>query len=309
MTFAKRSPSLWRLRTRTLETGCVTHVMGVLNVTPDSFSDGGLHLDAERAIEHGLRLLDEGAEILDIGGESTRPGSAAALSPQVEQERVLPVIAGILARRPEALLSIDTYHAATARAAAGLGAEIVNDVSGLLWDEAMAATCAEMGCGLLLMHTRGRPGVWKHLPPLAAGEVVPLVERELRERLQAAVQAGIPEEKIALDPGFGFGKLFDANYPLLAGLGELRRLGRPLVAGLSRKGFLGRTLGRTLGRLRAYHGEDAPVEARGPASLAAMTAAILAGADLVRVHDVRPAVEAAAIADAVLAAADGHFPA
>ncbi|MGC1297651.1 MAG: dihydropteroate synthase [Alloacidobacterium sp.] len=268
--------------------------MGVLNVTPDSFSDGGLYHNADDAIEHGLRMLDEGADILDIGGESTRPGQQESLSAAAEQARALPVMTAILKARPDALISIDTYKSSTAKVAVNAGAEIVNDVSGFLWDSDMAPTCADLSCGVVLMHTRGRPDEWKSQPNLAAEDVLPLVRRELGDRLQTALHAGVAREQIVLDPGYGFGKRFDENYALLARQAELRELGQPLLAGVSRKSFLARTL-RPL-----YGGADAPMEARLYSTLAATVAAILAGADIVRVHDVRPAVEAARIADALL---------
>ncbi len=183
--------------------------------------------------------------------------------------------------------SVDTYHAATAKLAIKAGAEIVNDVSGFLWDSEMAATCAASSCGVVLMHTRGRPEEWKTLPPLPQMDVVPLVLDALRVRLDSAYAAGIEPARIVLDPGFGFGKAFDENYTLLAHLDALLVHGHPLLAGVSRKGFLGRHL--------------APGE-RGNQGLAAMTAVILNGASIVRVHDVKAAVEAAAIADAILGA-------
>lgn len=296
MAFTIRKGFVWQLKTRSLALGARTCVMGVLNVTPDSFSDGGLHFDTATAIEHGLALLDAGADIVDIGGESTRPGRYEPVTAAMEQARVLPVIAGILKQRPHAVVSIDTYHAETALAAVSAGAEIVNDVSGLQWDPVMAGACARLGCGVVITHTRGRPEEWKHLPRLKREEIVPLVERELGERLRTALDAGIARERIVLDPGFGFGKVFDENYVLLAGMETLRGLDRPLLAALSRKSFLGRTLAELHG------GSDAAVAERGPASLAAMVAAILAGAHVVRVHQVRPAVEAARIADALAAA-------
>ncbi|MGI8773103.1 MAG: dihydropteroate synthase, partial [Acidobacteriaceae bacterium] len=239
----------------------------------------------------------------DIGGESTRPGAVAEIGDAEELGRVLPVIEGIRGHKPDALLSIDTYRAATARAAVIAGAEIVNDVSGLLWDSAMALTCAGLGCGVVAMHTRGRPAEWKTLPRLGDREVVALVLRELGERKQAALDAGIRRERLVLDPGFGFGKAFENNYPLLARLDELRSLGQPLLAGVSRKAFLGRTLGRRYAGANALP-RDVPADARGYATVAAIAAAVLNGADLVRVHEVKPAVEAVAIADAVLAASD-----
>jgi len=241
-------------------------------------------------------MLEAGAAILDVGGESTRPGKREALPAEEEIGRVLPVISGILKHRPEATISIDTYKAETAKAAVAAGAEIVNDVSGFLWDEAMASTCAELACGVVLMHTRGRPEEWSRLPRMNPDDAVAVVKSELRARLNAALGTGVRAERIVLDPGIGFGKAYESNYALLARLEELRDLGRPLLSGVSRKSFLGRTLAPLRG------GVDAPADERGNATIAAVTASILAGADIVRVHDVRPAVEAAAIADATLAA-------
>jgi dihydropteroate synthase len=297
MPFAKRSCYDWKLRTQSLPLGKRTLVMGILNTTPDSFSDGGAFATHARAIEHALAMLEDGADIVDIGGESTRPGKRQPLGIQEEIDRVLPVLEGILRHRPESILSIDTYKSATAAAGLRAGAQIVNDVSGFSWDEAMARVCAAAGCGVVLMHLRGRPEQWEELPVTDAKPLVSLVKQELQQRLEQARQAGIGRERIVLDPGIGFGKTYDRNYFLLAGLEEFSRLGQPLLAGVSRKAFLGRTLAPL------NHGVDAPVERRGNASLAAVTAAILAGAHLVRVHDVRPAREAAAIADAVLLAA------
>jgi dihydropteroate synthase len=310
-----RTVSHWRLRSRTLELGRRTLVCGVVNVTPDSFSDGGAFLDPEAAVEQALRLLDEGADLLDLGAESTRPGSRAGslaggaagstLSPLVsapavsadeEQARLLPVLAGILRARPDAIVSVDTYKAATARAALGAGAEIVNDVSGLVWDAEMAAVCAEFKAGVVLMHTRGRPAQWRTQEPLEPDALLAAVRAGLASSLAVAAGAGIPPEAIVLDPGYGFGKRFGESFSLLARQGELLALGRPLLAGLSRKSFLGQALAPL------YDGENAPVEARETASVAALVAAILHGASVVRVHKVRPAVEAARIADAVLAA-------
>ena len=297
MPFAKRSCYDWKLRTQSLPLGKRTLVMGILNTTPDSFSDGGAFATHARAIEHALAMLEDGADIVDIGGESTRPGKRQPLGIQEEIDRVLPVLEGILRHRPESILSIDTYKSATAAAGLRAGAQIVNDVSGFSWDEAMARICATAGCGVVLMHLRGRPEQWEELPVTDAKPLVSLVKQELQQRLERARKAGIERERIVLDPGIGFGKTYDRNYFLLAGLEEFSRLGQPLLAGVSRKAFLGRTLAPL------NHGVDAPVERRGTASLAAVTAAILAGGHLVRVHDVRPAREAAAIADAVLLAA------
>lgn len=298
MPFARRTRFLWKLRSRSLGLGGRTVVMGILNVTPDSFSDGGRFGGVTEAVEAALAMFDEGADIVDVGGESTRPGASEGVSAAEEADRVLPVIEGILGHRADALLSIDTYKAVTARAAVDAGAELVNDVSGLLWDEGMAATCAALRCGVVVMHTRGRPGQWRSLPRLAQSDVLPLVKQELAERLVVAFEAGISREQVVLDPGFGFGKAYENNYPLLAQLDELRALGQPLMAGVSRKSFLARTLARN----RGERGPEVPMQERGNASLAAITAAILAGADMVRVHEVKAAVEAAAIADEVLGA-------
>jgi dihydropteroate synthase len=248
-----------------------------------------------------MQLLDEGADILDLGAESTRPGSRAgdstpAVSAEEEQARLLPVLEAILRERPDAIVSVDTYKAATARAALAAGAEIVNDVSGFAWDAEMASACAEGRCGMVLMHTRGRPEEWAAQPRLSADELLAVVRAGLAASLEKAAAAGIAKEAIVLDPGYGFGKRFEENYALLARQAELLALGSPLLAGVSRKSFLGRTLAPL------HSGTDAPVEARETASVAALTAAILHGASIVRVHAVRQAVEAVRIADAVLAA-------
>lgn len=288
----------WRLRTRRVKMGHRTLVMGIVNVTPDSFSDGGKFHAPERAVAHGLELLEQGADLLDVGAESTRPGSQAGgaealVGTEEEQARLLPVVEGILRERPEAIVSIDTYKAATARAGLAAGAEIVNDVSGFLWDEAMPGVCAGARCGVVLMHTRGRPEEWKTQEPLADAEVVATVRAGLAACLETAARAGIAQETIVLDPGYGFGKRMEENYALLARQAELLALGRPLLAGVSRKSFLGRTLA-------PFHdGKDAPPAQREIASLAALTAAILHGASIARVHTVRTAAEAARIADEV----------
>jgi dihydropteroate synthase len=273
--------------------------MGVVNITPDSFSDGGSFLAPEKAIDHALRLFDEGADIVDLGAESTRPGSRAggadaAVTAAEEQTRLLPVLEEILKSLPDAAVSVDTCKAETARAALRAGAEIVNDVSGFMWDPAIAEVCAEFRAGVVLSQTRGRPEEWRVQPQLEADALLATVRGGLAASLAAAERAGIPSDSIVLDPGYGFGKRFDENYVLLARQAELLALGRPLLVGLSRKSFLGHTLASLSG------GEPAPPNQRENASLAAMTAAILHGASIVRVHAVRPAVEAARIADAIL---------
>lgn len=297
-----RKATDWRLRTRTLSLGQRTRVMGVVNITPDSFSDGGLYFAPEAAVEHALTLLDEGADLLDLGAESTRPGSraggdAAAVSTDEEQARLLPVIEGILKARSDAVISVDTYKAATAQAAVKAGAEIVNDVSGFSWDDGMAAVCSEMRAGIVLMHTRGTPGEWKAQPQLAPDALVEMVRSGLANSFKLATAAGIAPEAVVLDPGYGFGKRFGENYDLLARQSELLGLGRPLMAGVSRKSFLGQGLAK---RHDAEPGIQMPDLARESASLAAMTAAILNGASIVRVHAVRAAVDAAQVADSIL---------
>ncbi len=302
MTCSQRTISHWKLRTRLLELGRRTLVMGIVNITPDSFSDGGRFLEPEAAVAGALALLDDGADLLDLGAESTRPGSLAgnltesALSAEQEQARLLPVIEGILKHQPTAVLSADTYKAAAARAALSAGAEIINDVSGFTWDDAMPGVCAESRCGVVLMHTRGRPEEWRAQAKLPADALMETVRAGLAESLAVAVRAGIAAEAVVLDPGYGFGKKFDENYTVLAHQAEFLSLGRPLLAGVSRKSFLGHTLAPLFG------GDSAPVKSREIASIAALVTAILHGASIIRVHNARPAIEAARIADAVLAA-------
>lgn len=275
--------------------------MGVVNVTPDSFSDGGLYLDPVKAVAHAEQLLHEGADIIDVGGESTRPGAQVANSaatphtPVSEEEelgRVVPVIRALKRSQPKAIVSIDTYKSAVARAAVEAGAEIVNDISGFRWDTNMAKTLADLKVGAVLMHTRGRPDEWRALPPI--GDPVLLVRRELRQWAEAAVLAGIKRDFLVLDPGFGFGKRFEENYPLLGRFSELQQLGFPLLAGTSRKSFIGRMLARD--------GKDALVDERRHGTLATEVTLILKGAHIIRTHEVRASIEAARAADAIVAA-------
>src|SRR5271170_1652755 len=281
----------WNVGSRVLELGRRTLIMGIVNVTPDSFSDGGLHIDAEKAVVRAEELLSEGASIIDVGGESTRPGASEPVPEEEERRRVLPVIRDLKRRRPDAVISVDTYKAGVARAAVELGAEVVNDVSGFRWDPTMAKTLAELKVGAVLMHTRGRPEEWKALPPV--GDPVLIVKRDLRQWAETATLAGIKRDRLVLDPGFGFGKRFEENYPLLAHFGELQQTGFPLLAGVSRKSFIGRMLARD--------GKDAPVSDRLYGTLSAETALILKGAHIIRTHDVRFAVEAARVTDAIVA--------
>ena len=303
-----RSVFQWSLGSRSLELGKRTLIMGIVNVTPDSFSDGGQFFDRDKAVAHAQRLLEEGADIVDIGGESTRPGakvdagqakpgegtktSTPAVTTEEELERVLPVIAEVKKKFPASIISVDTYKAGVARAAVNAGAEIVNDVSGLRWDPQMRKTAAELKCGVVIMHMRGRPEEWRTLPP--PGDVVLLVKRELKDWAEQAVLAGVRRERIAIDPGFGFGKSFEQNYPLFARFSDLQSAGFPLLAGPSRKSFIARTLAR--------NGNDATPEARLYGTLAAEVALILKGAHIIRTHDVKAALEVARIADAILQA-------
>jgi dihydropteroate synthase len=295
----------WQIGSRALQLGKRTLIMGVVNVTPDSFSDGGLHLAPEAGVAHARQLLADGAHIIDIGGESTRPGvkiaaadagsssktsSKVAVSEQEELDRVIPVIRSLKQKRSDAVISIDTYKAAVARAAIQAGAEIVNDVSGFRWDPQMAKTLAELKCGAVLMHMRGRPDEWRTLPPVA--DIVTLVKRELRERADAALMAGVKRDRLVLDPGFGFGKNHEENYPLLKRFAEFHELHYPLLAGVSRKSFIGRAVARD--------GKDAEIPDRLYGTLAAETAAILKGAHIIRTHDVRACADAIRIADIVV---------
>ena len=297
----------WQLRTRTLALGQRTQLMAIVNLTPDSFSGDGLlggevplrlgpaAAMAKLAVAAAVEAVDAGADIVDLGAESTRP-NATPIGSDEEQARLLPVLEQLLRERPQTIVSVDTYHAATARAAARAGAEIINDVSGLTWDDAMAGAVAQNGCGLVLMHARGRSNEWQSLPGLESSAVVPIVFAGLCEQLVQAEAVGIRTERIVVDPGFGFGKRGAENFALLAGLGRLRELGRPILAGLSRKGFLGEAV-------KPMQRKDSGlVEARRVATVAGNVAAILAGVHVLRVHDLQAAREAAAVADAVLCA-------
>jgi dihydropteroate synthase len=258
-------------------------VMGVVNVTPDSFSDGGVNLAAGDAIASARRMVADGAAIVDVGGESTRPG-AEQVSLDEELRRVVPVLEAVAHELP---LSIDTAKAEVARRAVKLGAELVNDVTALRGDPAMAEVVAETGAYVCLMHMQGEPRTMQANPTYV--DVVPEVAAFLEERLRFAVAAGIPEERICLDPGIGFGKTVAHNFELIRRLGELTALGRPLVVGFSRKSSLGKILGD-------------PDATTGPlsASIAAAVAAYERGATILRVHDVREHVEALAAARAVV---------
>ncbi len=257
-------------------------LMGVVNVTPDSFSDGGLYFDAERAIAHGEELVRDGADILDVGGESTRPG-AELVSAEEERARVEPVVAALAAAGHE--VSIDTSKLTVAEAALDGGARIVNDVTALRADPEIAGLCAERGAGLVLMHMQGDPRTMQENPTY--DDVVDDVKSFLAERVEVAVAAGVREERIWLDPGIGFGKTLDHNLELLRRLGELRALGRPLVVGASRKSFIGGI-------------DDSQVGDRIGGTIASSVLAAAEGADVLRVHDVAEVAQAAKVAAAIL---------
>ncbi|HZT74542.1 MAG TPA: dihydropteroate synthase [Terriglobales bacterium] len=282
----------WQVGSRRLALGERTWLMAILNLTPDSFYPASRLSGEAAAVAAAEAAVAAGADILDLGAESTRPG-AAPLAAEAEWQRLRAPLAAIRRHLPDTLISVDTRHAVTARAALEAGADIINDVTGLE-DPAMAALVAAAGCGAVLMHRRGEFAAMHRLPPLA--DPVGVVREGLAGMLERSRAAGIGDEQIVLDPGFGFGKNLDENFPILAHLGDWQAFGRPLLAGVSRKSFLGHALG------------DAPAEARLFATVAAVTAAILGGAHLARVHDVAPCRDAARIADAVLAAAEPARP-
>lgn len=260
---------------RTLELiGGIPLVMGILNVTPDSFSDGGVHFDLSKALHAALQMVEDGAAVIDIGGESTRPG-AEAVSVEAEIDRVVPVIEQ-LRRRSAVPISIDTTKAVVAKKALDAGADIINDVSALRRDSGMRALAAERGVPAILMHMRGEPRSMQQLTDY--GDVVGDVAAELAGFIDAAIAAGIRSEQILVDPGIGFAKTFDQNLEILARCGELRALG-PVVIGASRKAFVGRLTGQAAGRGRMT------------GSLAAVGAAVRGGASVVRAHDVRETVD------------------
>jgi dihydropteroate synthase len=256
--------------------------MGVLNVTPDSFSDGGQFLDADRAIEHGRALTAEGADWVDVGGESTRPG-ADEVSAEEELRRVVPVVEALAAG--DVRVSIDTSKVAVARAALDAGAAMVNDVTAFAAEPELADLCADRGCEVVVMHMQGTPRTMQEDP--AYDDVVDDVRAFLAERFEFATSRGIAEERIRLDPGIGFGKTVDHNTELLRRLGELCELGRPLVVGTSRKSFIGKITGRE-------------VEERLGGTIASCVLAYANGAEMLRVHDVAPVRDALLVAGAIL---------
>jgi len=277
-----------KLRTGTLILGERTLVMGVLNVTPDSFSDGGKYEEPEIAMERALAMERAGADLIDIGGESTRPGSEET-SASEELDRILPVLEGLRGRL-KIPVSVDTRRSTIAELAICAGAEIINDVSGLRSDARIAEVAAKHGVPLILMHMRSEPGTMQREP--FARDVMMDVARGLRDSVAKARKAGVAKSQIILDPGIGFGKSYAQNYELIEKLPVLAPLGYPLLVGSSRKGFLGATLARD--------GKPAPPEERIWGTAATVTASILGGAHIVRVHDVAEMAQVARVADCVV---------
>ena len=275
----------WKLARRSLPYGERTLVMGVLNVTPDSFSDGGQFYSLDRAVAHAEQMITDGADIIDIGGESTRPGSAF-VSEEEELRRVIPVIER-LAKLESVPLSIDTTKPSVARAALAAGAEIVNDISALRFDPLLADEAARAGAGLVLMHSRGTPKTMQQLPPIE--DIMSEVIDGLRASIAVAQQHGVAPESIAVDPGIGFGKTAEQNVELIAKLDQLAAefAEFPLLIGTSRKSFIGKLL------------DGAPADKRAYGTIATVAASVLKGAHILRVHDVKEAVEAIKVADAV----------
>ena len=278
---------VWKLARRSLPWGARTLVMGVLNVTPDSFSDGGRFFDPARSLEHAARMVEEGADILDVGGESTRPGSTDVDASE-EARRVVPVVEA-LAGRVGVPVSVDTTKARVARAALEAGAEILNDISGLRFEPALADEAARAGAGLVLMHSLGTRETLHTLPPVE--DVLDEVTNSLRVSVAEAERRGVARASLCVDPGIGFGKTHEQNVELLARLGVFNAAfaDLPVLIGASRKRFVGTLLG------------GAPVGERLHGTLAAVAAAVLRGAHVVRVHDVRPAVETVRVIDAIKA--------
>ena len=282
----------WLIKDRALTIGQRTLVMGILNVTPDSFSDGGQFLSLENAIDHGKRMRDEGADLIDVGGESTRPGSSGPVSAEEEIDRVVPVISA-LAKTLDLPISIDTTKSEVARAGLDAGAGIVNDVSALRFDFYIADVAARAGAGLILMHSRGTPATMHRLPPVA--DIMHEVTTSLSASVKMAERRGVKRESIAIDPGIGFGKSQEQNVELIDKLGQLKAAfsDLPILIGTSRKSFIGRILADEAG-------DAAPLDRRMYGSMASIAAAVMKGANIVRVHDVKAAIETVKVIDAIL---------
>ena len=280
----------WHIKDRSLPIGERTLIMGILNVTPDSFSDGGQFLDLDQALAQAEQMIAEGADIIDVGGESTRPGGEPVLADE-EIRRVVPVIEA-LGKRSEVPISVDTTKSEVARAALDAGAAIVNDISALRFDFYVADACARTGAGLVLMHSRGTPATMHRLPPVA--EIMPEVIHSLRASIHMAERRGVGHESIVIDPGIGFGKSQEQNLELIAKLDQLIATfpDYPLLIGTSRKSFIGRILADE-------SGTSAPAEDRLHGTMATITAAILKGAKIVRVHDVKATIETVRVAERI----------
>jgi dihydropteroate synthase len=272
-----------RLREQSLELSRGPLIMGILNITPDSFSDGGLYLEPSRALEHAYRMLQEGADIIDVGGESTRPG-AEPVPPEEELRRVIPVIR-TLARNLPVPISIDTYKASVAERALAEGAQIVNDISGLRFDPRMASVAARHKAAVVIMHIKGTPRDMQKEPSYQ--DLMKEIKDYLAQGIRLALQAGLAEEAIAVDPGIGFGKRPEHNLQILKHLQELKELGRPILVGASRKSFIAHVL------------EGLPPQERLEGTLAAQAIAVLKGAHILRVHDVKASKRAALLAWAI----------
>ncbi len=279
----------WHIAGRTLPIGERTLVMGILNVTPDSFSDGSQFFSLDNALAHAEQMIAEGADIIDVGGESTRPG-AVLISPEEELERVVPVISE-LSKGSAVPISVDTTKALVARASLDAGAIIVNDISALRFDFHIADEAAKFGAGLVLMHSRGTPATMHRLPP--AANVIEDVTSGLRSSVAMAEKRGLKRESIVIDPGIGFGKTQEQNIELLARLDQIIAAfpDLPLLIGTSRKSFIGKLL--------ADNGDPVPVGERLHGTMASITAAVLRGAHIVRVHDVKATVASLRVADAI----------
>jgi len=278
-------PPALTIRCKTFDWMAKTYIMGILNLTPDSFSDGGKYLDPDVALEHAKKMIDDGADIIDIGGESTKPFSQEVM-PAEEMRRILPIIEKIRAYNDEIPISIDTRHSETAKKAIETGADIINDVSGLDWDEKMAATTAELGVPVVIMHSLGSPDVMQQ-DPTYSENVVDAVYKDLYAKTQKALSAGIKPENIIIDPGIGFGKAFEHNIELIKRIEEFKTLGYPILIGVSRKSVIAKVL-------------NVPPMEREEAAIALNSYAASKGANIIRVHDVNSHYKALKVLDCVI---------
>ncbi len=283
LAYIEKKEFVWKVKNREVVLGNRTLLMGILNVTPDSFSDGGLYQDTERAVKRAMEMIDEGADIIDVGGESTRP-LADYIPEEEEIRRVIPVIEEIRKRNKDILISVDTYKASTADAALSAGADIVNDISGLNFDDGMKDVVAKHNAGLVVMHTRGRPKDMQK--DTNYEDFMEEVLNSLSNSIATATQAGVPIENIVVDPGIGFGKAFEHNLSIIKNLVEFSVFGLPVLIGPSRKSFIGKITGK-----------DAAF--RDDGTMAAIAIGILNGAHIVRVHDVKKAKDTVLVADAI----------